>query len=57
MTRYVGAYANEIDSFIHAISNGDRTIPSGRDGLNALLIADGALESAKTGKAVPLIFD
>lgn len=57
MTRYVGAYANEIDAFIHAISNGDTTIPSGRDGLNALLIADGALESAKTGKAVPLIFD
>ena len=57
MTRYVEAYANEIDAFIHAISKGDTTIPSGRDGLNALLIADGALESAKTGKAVPLIFD
>ena len=57
MTRYVEAYANEIDAFIHAISKGDTTIPSGRDGLNALLIADGALESARTGKAVPLIFN
>ena len=54
MTRYVQAYANEIDAFISSIAGGDVEIPTGQDGLNALLIADAALESAKTGKLIKL---
>ena len=54
MTRYVQAYANEIDAFISSMTDGDVDIPTGQDGLNALLIADAALESAETGQAVGL---
>ena len=54
MTRYTQAYANEIDAFISSISNNDADIPTGQDGLNALLIADAALESAKTGQAIEI---
>ena len=54
MTRYLDAYAAEIKSFIAAIANGSDNIPTGIDGLNALLIAEAALESAKTGRAISL---
>jgi len=54
MTRYIAAYANEINAFIAAISSEDVSIPGGQDGLNALLIADAALASATTGKAVDI---
>ena len=46
MTRYVAAYANEINAFIAALGGETGDIPVGRDGLNALLIAEAALESA-----------
>lgn len=52
MTRYIDAYANEIATFIAAMGKGGKASPSGQDGLAALLLADAALESAKTGKAV-----
>ena len=52
MTRYVAAYANEIDAFIASMSASLATVPTGKDGLNALLIADAALKSARTGQAV-----
>ena len=52
MTRYVAAYANEINAFIAALGGETGDIPVGRDGLNALLIAEAALESAVTGNAV-----
>ena len=54
MTRYVAAYANEINAFIAAITGENVAIPGGQDGLNALLIADAALASATTGKAVDI---
>lgn len=54
MTRYVTAYANEINAFIAAISGEDVSIPVGQDGLNALLIADAALASAIAGEAVEI---
>ena len=54
MTRYVAAYANEINAFIAALGGETGGIPIGRDGLNALLIAEAALESAQTGKAVEI---
>lgn len=52
MTRYIEAYANEISTFIDAMSSGKAPTPSGRDGLAALLLADAALKSIKDGKAV-----
>ena len=54
MTRYVAAYANEINAFIAALGGREGGIPVGRDGLNALLIAEAALESARTGMAVDI---
>jgi len=54
MTRYIDAYANEITAFVDCIVNGAQPSPNGHDGLNALRIADAALLSAQTGKAVHL---
>ena len=54
MTRYVAAYANEINAFVAALGGEVGGIPTGRDGLNALLIAEAALSSAQTGKAVDI---
>ena len=54
MTRYVAAYANEINAFIAALGGEKGGIPVGRDGLNALLIAEAARTSAQTGKAVDI---
>ena len=55
MTRYVAAYANEIDAFIAKLGGKAAEIPVGRDGLNALLIAEAALASAQSGKAVDIV--
>ena len=54
MTRYIAAYANEINAFVAALGGETGGIPTGIDGLNALLIAEAALESANTGKAVTI---
>ena len=59
MTRYIAAYANEINAFISALGgatgNGETGgIPTGIDGLNALLIAEAALESANSGRLVTI---
>ena len=59
MTRYIAAYANEINAFISAVDGtavGDEAvgIPTGIDGLNALLIAEAALESANSGRLVTI---
>ena len=52
MTRYIEAYANEIAAFIAALGDQKKASPSGADGLAALKLADAALKSARTGKAV-----
>jgi len=52
MTRYIDAYANEIASFISRMTDGSPANPTGIDGLNALLLADAAVESVRTGAAV-----
>jgi predicted xylose isomerase-like sugar epimerase len=52
MTRYTEAYANEIASFIAAMTAGKKAEPSGKDGLVALTLADAALQSVKEGKTV-----
>ena len=59
MTRYIAAYANEINAFISALdgaTGGGEAggIPTGIDGLNALLIAEAALESANSGRLVTI---
>ncbi len=59
MTRYLAAYSNEINAFISAVdgaAGGGEAggIPTGIDGLNALLIAEAALESATSGRLVTI---
>jgi len=59
MTRYIAAYANEINAFISAVDAADGGgatggIPTGIDGLNALLIAEAALKSANSGRLVTI---
>ena len=52
MTRYIQAYANEINAFIAAIAGEAVEFPTGQDGLNALLMAEAALKSAEGGGSV-----
>ena len=59
MTRYIAAYANEINAFISVLDGATGGveaggIPTGVDGLNALLIAEAALESANSGRLVTI---
>jgi myo-inositol 2-dehydrogenase/D-chiro-inositol 1-dehydrogenase len=54
MTRYTEAYANEIASFIAAMTKGKKASPSGKDGLAALVLADAALKSATEGRTVSI---
>ena len=59
MTRYIAAYANEINAFISAVGGATTDseaggIPTGIDGLNALLIAEAALESVNSGRLVTI---
>lgn len=54
MTRYTAAYANEIRSFVAAVTKGGPMPTTGLDGLRALELADAALRSAETGQAVRL---
>jgi myo-inositol 2-dehydrogenase / D-chiro-inositol 1-dehydrogenase len=52
LERYAEAYRRELDQFIAALAG--RTAPptTGMDGLRALLLADAAVESARSGRAV-----
>jgi myo-inositol 2-dehydrogenase/D-chiro-inositol 1-dehydrogenase len=54
LERYAAAYRNELDAFITAVASGKSLTPDGEDGLKALLLADAATESAKTGQVVKL---
>ncbi|EJN06009.1 inositol 2-dehydrogenase [Phyllobacterium sp. YR531] len=45
MDRYTRSYANEIASFIDALTTGKAITPSGADGLAALVLADAATRS------------
>lgn len=50
--RYATAYLAELDHFAEAIQAGRPPSPSGEDGRRALALADAAVESLKTGRAV-----
>lgn len=59
MTRYAAAYSNELAAFIAAVEGRASdlsigSIPDGRAGLNALLLAEAALEAATTGARISL---
>ncbi len=54
LERYEAAYRAEIATFIAALDGEDVTFPGGEDGLRALLIADAALESSRSGREVAL---
>ena len=52
MTRYVDAYAAEIAAFVAGVADGAPLTPSGADGLAALALAEAALASVESGRAV-----
>jgi myo-inositol 2-dehydrogenase/D-chiro-inositol 1-dehydrogenase len=52
MTRYIAAYAAEIETFIAALAGKKKQSPSGEDGLRALALADAALQSVAEGRVV-----
>ena len=54
LERYAAAYRAELATFIAAVESGHALKPDGEDGLKALLLADAATQSAKTGQVVKL---
>jgi myo-inositol 2-dehydrogenase/D-chiro-inositol 1-dehydrogenase len=52
LERYEAAYRLELDAFVSAVKAGTAPAPSGQDGLQALLLADAAYQSWKTGQTV-----
>lgn len=52
LERYAIAYRIEMDAFVTGVTEGKPLNPSGEDGLKALILADAATESAKSGKGV-----
>ena len=52
--RYAQSYIHEIDAFIDALTGGYDPSPSFEDGRRALMLADAALESAKSGRTVQI---
>jgi myo-inositol 2-dehydrogenase/D-chiro-inositol 1-dehydrogenase len=54
LERYAKAYAAELDDFIQAVTQGRSPVAGGEDGRQALVLADAALESYRTGRLVKL---
>ncbi len=54
LERYSRAYIAELDDFVQAVTQGRAPVAGGEDGRQALVLADAALESYQTGKAVKL---
>jgi myo-inositol 2-dehydrogenase/D-chiro-inositol 1-dehydrogenase len=52
LERYADSYRNELNQFIDAVNAGEPLPTNPRDGLKALHLANCALESIKTGRAV-----
>jgi myo-inositol 2-dehydrogenase / D-chiro-inositol 1-dehydrogenase len=54
LERYADAYRLELDAFVEALTAGGKMPVTARDGRQALRLADAALESATTGRAVKI---
>lgn len=54
LERYAGAYAVELGAFAESIRTGRPCSPGFEDGVQALVLADAAAESARTGRSVTL---
>jgi myo-inositol 2-dehydrogenase / D-chiro-inositol 1-dehydrogenase len=54
LERYAEAYRLELDHFIDALTRGTPPLPGGSDGVKALALADAALRSLQTGRAIAL---
>jgi myo-inositol 2-dehydrogenase/D-chiro-inositol 1-dehydrogenase len=52
LERYAAAYRAEMDTFVLGVTEGKPIAPTGEDGLKALLLADAAEKSAKSGQSV-----
>lgn len=52
LERYLPAYRAEMDAFVTGVTSGKALNPTGEDGLKALLLADAAEASMKSGKSV-----
>src|SRR5215813_2557319 len=52
LQRYADAYRAEMDTFVAGVTEGKPLAPTGEDGLKALLLADAAEKSAKSGQSV-----
>ncbi len=50
--RYADSYVAEIDAFVEAVERGGQPSPTFEDGRRALILAEAAGESAKTGRVV-----
>ncbi len=55
LERYAEAYKAELDHFVEVASGAGEVLVGGRDGRQALVLADAALESATTGRRVEVI--
>jgi myo-inositol 2-dehydrogenase/D-chiro-inositol 1-dehydrogenase len=54
LERYADAYAAELRSFVAAIAEGRAPVPGAEDGLRAMLLAEAALASSKSGRFEPV---
>ena len=54
LERYEAAYRAELDAFVAGVLDRAPLVPTGKDGLCALLLADAAVESVRTGRPVRL---
>jgi myo-inositol 2-dehydrogenase / D-chiro-inositol 1-dehydrogenase len=54
LERYAEAYRLELDHFVDALTRGTPPQPGGSDGVKALALADAALRSLQTGRAIAL---
>lgn len=52
MTRFLAAYGNELAAFIQCVKQGEPVSPSGEDGLQALRLANAAVQSVEEQRVI-----